>query len=166
MWVCSACFYAAPPMEFRDLQVSSKRKIKTGFKVTITAKLGDGFSPGYSRPRSLNEVFTNYYLSLALFDYIEASSDEAGGSWIRLSWLYDDLGRYYLKEYSGGLSTQAEYKLILLLSDLYIKHDDSKKAQPLLDKIIRWAGVKSFYKELARDKFIAIREHIKAENKS
>ena len=177
IWACSECFYAAPRQEFQEIAKGHEKKIKNKFKSHLENKAEQKLETVYSSTRSLNEVFFAYYLSLALYEFIACEHDKPAGSWLRLSWLYEDVGEtslqktaahkamenlkiFYYQEYSGSLSKNAEHKLTLLLAHLIIEYgDNSEKALPLLDELIRDGMTKKIYRELARDKFTSLREN-------
>ncbi len=182
IWVCQQCFYAAPKRHFEELGKDNREKIQEDFRKKILEHIGDDFSPGFSDPRYLQEVFQAYYLSVKLLEFVEAEGNITGGCWLRLSWLYEDMGnkelqeksainalncleKYYFEEYSGELSTQAEHKLTLLLAGLMIDYgDDPEKALPLLDEIIRDRKTKKLYRRMARERFTALRESRKSDS--
>ncbi len=176
IWVCSECYYAAPRQEFSGLAQGHEEKIENEFQEFVEEKAGGKLNPGFSSPRHLSEVFLAYYLSLALFEFIPVEHNKPAGCWLRLSWLYEDLGeeslqktaavkamenlkKYYYEEYSGQLTGNAEHKLTLLLASLMIDHgEDPREALPLLDELIRDGTIKKVYRDLARDKFAELRD--------
>ena len=173
--VCPECYYAAPGIKFNDISKSNKKKLRKEFKIYIERKIAGRFQAGFSEPRNLNQVFNSYYLNIACYNFIGVEKEQVAASWLRLSWLYNDqdevelankasenayqeLKDFYYKENNQKLNSQAKEKLSLLLADLAIEHGHHQEAIPILDKIVRKSTTKPYYKELARDKFIKIRE--------
>ncbi len=176
--VCPECYYAAPGVKFNEISKSHKSKIKSDFKKSIDSKIDDKFNAGFSDPRNLNEVFNSYYLNIACYEFINSENEQVAASWLRLSWLYNDQGEeelsriaskkayqnlkeFYYKASSENLNSKSKEKLSLLLADLSIKHGYYEEALPILNKIVRKSTTKPYFKELARDKFIEIRERRK-----
>ncbi len=182
IWVCDECFYAASRSDFQNVAEGCEKKIREDFRNHVQEKAEEKLEPKYSSPRNLNEVFLAYYLSLALYEFIECDHDKPAGSWLRLSWLYEDLGedslretaacramenlkKFYYHEYSGGLSTAGEHKITLLLANLIIDQgEEPEDALPLLDELIRDDMTKKIYRDLARDKFTELREKRRGSN--
>jgi len=173
--VCPQCYYAAPGIKFNDISKANKQKIRKEFKIYVERKISSQFQAGFSEPRNLNQVFNSYYLNIACYNFIGVEKEQVAASWLRLSWLYSDqdevelankasenayqeLKDFYYKENNQNLNSQAKEKLSLLLADLSIEHGHHEEAMPILDKIVRKSTTKPYYKELARDKFIKIRE--------
>ncbi|PRX29469.1 hypothetical protein BX659_10953 [Orenia metallireducens] len=175
IWICPKCFYTASKDDFFDLTTSRKRKIKEEFKAKVQSILGDNYQPTYSNPRKLNEVFDAYYLAIESYNLMGSSKEKFAYLWLKLSWLYEDvdeeelakkasfkamenLREFYFKEHHSKLSNSKNNKITLLLSFLFYKHGLKDEALPLLDTLIRNHQIKRSYKEMARDKFIEIRE--------
>jgi hypothetical protein len=180
IWICSKCLYTASKDDFFDLSNSRKRRIKEVFKARVQEILGTNYQPTYSEPRKLNEVFDAYYLAIESYNLIEASKEKLAYLWLKLSWLYEDvaeeklakeasfnameyLREFYFKEYHSRLSNSKNNKITLLLSFLFYKHGLKDEALPLLDTLVRNPQIKRVYKEMARDKFIEIREEKRRE---
>jgi len=180
VWICQNCFYTASKDDFFDLNSSRKKKIKEEFKTKVHNILGANYQPSYSQPRKLDEVFDAYYLAIELYNLIGTSNEKLAYLWLKLSWLYEDvdeeklakeasfkameyLRQFYFKEHHSKLSNSRNNKITLLLSFLFYKHGLKDEALPLLDTLIRNPQIKKNYKEMARDKFIEIREERRRE---
>lgn len=178
IWSCPYCFYTARKTDFFDFSSRQENKIKNNFKQQIQTTLGSTYQPGYSTPRTINQVFDAYYLALKLYNLIQASHDKLGYLWLRLNWLYEDvdaeelshkasfkamthLQEFYFNSGDAQLPRPQEDKLTLLLALLLAKHQKSEKALPLLDNLIRSPQTNPRQKQLARDKFIEIRQNKK-----
>ena len=183
IWCCSNCFYTARKADFFDFSSHQQKKIKNNFKEQVQTELGPTYQPGYSEPRTINQVFDAYYLALKLYNLIQASHDKLGYLWLRLNWLYEDvaaeelshkssykamnhLQEFYFNSGEAQLPRPQEDKLTLLLALLLAKHQKSDKALPLLDNLIRSPQTNPRQKQLARDKFIELRRQKKAESES
>jgi uncharacterized protein (DUF2225 family) len=99
---------------------------------------------------------------------------------LRLNWIYEDveakelsnqaslralnhLQEFYFKDSAPNLARSQTDKLTLLLALLLDKHGRKEKALPLLDDLIRSHQTNPRQKQLARNKFIAIRRELKKE---
>ena len=183
IWICPNCYYTARKNDFFDFSTRQEKKIKQKFKDRVKNLLSTNYQLAYSQPRTINEVFTAYYLAIKLYNLVDASKNKLAYSWLRLNWLYEDLGEeklskeasykalnnleeFYFKGDTTNLSRPQKDKLTLLLALLFYKHNFGKKALPLLDDLIRSYQTNPRQKRLARDKFIEIRRKIKKENQS
>ncbi|SDM18437.1 DUF2225 domain-containing protein [Halarsenatibacter silvermanii] len=176
IWTCPYCFYTAPKNDFDELCRKNESLLEKKFKDVILETEDEKVKAGYSVPRKLNEVFRAYYTALRLFDFLEVEHDKPGAAWIRLSWLYEDAGfeklqakaaeralyhleKFYLHGDTGRLSQEAEHRIVLMLSDLIIKHDEKpERALKMLDSLIRADHIKRVYRRLAREKFRELKD--------
>lgn len=175
IWICPNCFYTARRTDFFDFSSRQEEKVRNQFREEMQAALAQGYQLGYSEPRTINEVFAAYYTAIKLYHLIEAREDKLGYLWLSLSWLYEDmedeklaekasfkamtnLEEFYFNSDALKLSRSKENKLTLLLSLLLAKHEKGDKALPLLDDLIRSPQTNRRYKQLARNKFMELRE--------
>ncbi|MGM0410930.1 MAG: DUF2225 domain-containing protein, partial [Bacillota bacterium] len=171
VWTCPNCFYTAPKKSFFDLRKKEKKKIKGNFKDKIKEILGEDYKPSYSDLRTINEVFDAYYLAIKLLDFIKGNKNDYAYLWLRISWLYEEieenrladkaskkamehLSEFYFEDNSANLSNTQKNKLILLLANLFYKHDKSKEALPLLNDLIHNNQSKKIHRRKARDLFM------------
>lgn len=171
---CPNCLFTARRKDFYDFSKSRKKKIKNNFKKIVNNKLGKEFKVEYSTPRNIDQVFDAHYLALKLYDYTDFYADKKAFLWRELSWIYEDLGKnklaekaslnalanlkeFYFKEDTNSTKTESD-NISLLLAVLYYKHDQSQKALPLLDDLIRDNRVNLRQRNKARDLFLKIRE--------
>ena len=125
--------------------------------------------------RTINEVFDAYYLGIKLLDFIKGNNNDYAYLWLRISWLYEELdenelaekaskkamehlSEFYYKDDSARLSNTQKNKLILLLANLFYKHDKSEEALPLLNDLIHNNQTKKIHRRKARDLFMKIRD--------
>jgi uncharacterized protein (DUF2225 family) len=129
-WVCPHCLFAYPERLYN--RVSERAALKW--------KAASGANPGgaafeFSVPRTIHEAIISYYLAMRTYEVIGASSDLWGNLWLRLVWIYEDLGarelalqaaekaRMYFAE---SLSTTArsaagDQRLYLILGELDLR---------------------------------------------
>ncbi|MGM0471945.1 MAG: DUF2225 domain-containing protein [Bacillota bacterium] len=180
IWCCHNCFYTANKDDFFDIAAGIEDQVKNEFRPRIKEIFGDDFKPGYSKPRNLNEVFTTYYLAIKLYNLIGVSKNKLGFAWLRLKWLYEDVGEdelankasqqamenlreFYFKDDNVRLSRKQRDKIKLLLAVLFYRHGQADNALPLLDDLIRSSQTNRRYEQIARAKFTSIREEQQAE---
>ena len=174
---CPNCLFTARRKDFYDFSKGRKKKIKSDFKELIQNEIAEKFKINYSEPRSLDQVFDAHYLALKLYDYTDFYADKKAFLWRELSWMYEDIGEnslaeqaslkalenlieFYFKEDTKSTKKESD-NITLLLAVLYYKHDQSDKALPLLDDLIRDNRVSIRQKNKAKDLFLKIREENK-----
>ncbi|MGM0369361.1 MAG: DUF2225 domain-containing protein, partial [Bacillota bacterium] len=178
IWSCPHCSYLARKTDFFDFNHRQLKYIKNQFPTELEDSLLADYQFSFSEPRRLDEVFKAYYLTIKLYNQIDASKDKLAYLWLRLNWIYEDVGaeelsnqaslralnhleKFYFKGSAPNLARSQTDKLTLLLALLLDKHGRKEKALPLLDDLIRSHQTNPRQKQLARDKFIAIRRKLK-----
>jgi uncharacterized protein (DUF2225 family) len=174
---CPKCLFTARRNDFYNFSKARKKKIKNNFKRLVKDQLGNDFQINYSDPREINQVIDAHYLALKLYDYADFYADKKSFLWRQLSWIYEDLGEtkltekasikalknleeFYFKEDANSTKNESD-KISLLLAVLYYKHNQIKKALPLLDDLIRDNRVSLRQRNKAKDLFLKIREENK-----
>lgn len=174
---CPNCLFTARRKDFHDFSKSRKKKIKNNFKKLVNNDLGKDFKIEYNETRTINQVLDAHYLALKLYNYTDVSTDKKAFIWRKLSWIYEDLGEnklsekaslkalanlkeFYFKDDTNSTKKESD-NISLLLAVLYYKHDQSQKALPLLDDLIRDNRVNLRQKNKAKDLFLKIREENK-----
>lgn len=174
---CPHCLFTARRKDFHDFSKKRKKKIKNNFKKIVENELGKDFKIEYSDPRNINQVIDAHYLALKLYDYTDFYADKKAFLWRELSWIYEDLDEknlaekaslkalanleeYYFKEDTNSTKKESD-NISLLLAVLYYKHEQSQKALPLLDDLIRDSRVSLRQRNKAKDVFLKIREENK-----
>lgn len=147
IWVCPNCLYSNHYFDFESFPKES-----AGLLMQKTQQLKESISADFSTPRTIDQVFTSYYLALYCADVYSVDPLKPAKLWLQLSWLYKDVGdsemfkiasssalEYYYNAYynhSLDISTQDEQQLCIIIGELLLLKGDVKEA------------VKHFYKAI------------------
>ncbi|MFZ3102636.1 MAG: DUF2225 domain-containing protein [Desulfitobacteriaceae bacterium] len=105
--VCSHCFYANLAEDFAKVNDRSKKIILEDY-----ARLKAEVVTGFSTPRNIDEVFTAYYIAIHWLKRALIDKLKEGKLWLRLAWLYEDVG-------DQALSLMASEKALVAYKDVF-----------------------------------------------
>jgi Uncharacterized protein conserved in bacteria len=170
VWVCPNCYYANFYTEFDAIPPHKKQNILA--KNQELKKQFPSFK--FTEPRSVDQVFTAYYLALVTAEFCNASSIKLGKIWLQLSWLYQDvndqemfntasdmaLKSYYDVLYKTGenISIDQMQQCFLLLGEMYMRKGDEKEALRSFYTAIKKDGGKEAFNQLAENRIHDIRK--------
>jgi uncharacterized protein (DUF2225 family) len=169
LWVCPHCYYTNYYLEY-----GSVPEYKTQNILARTAELKKQFAFQFSEPRTIDQVFTAYYLALVNAEFYNASPLKFAKIWLQLSWLYHDvndeemfdtasamaLRNYYDVLYKTGenLSIEQAQQCFLLLGELYLLKGDEKEALRHFFTAIKKDGGRETFNQQAEDRIHDIRK--------
>lgn len=168
LWVCPHCYYTNYYTEYADIPPYKKQNV-----LARTQELRKQFPFSYSEPRTIDEVFTAYYLALMCADFYNASPLKLAKIWLQLSWLYHDvndaemfdvassqaLKNYYDVIYKTGenLSIVQAQQCFILLGELYLLKGNEKEALRHFYTAIKKDGGKESFNQQAEERIHDIR---------
>lgn len=168
IWVCPKCYYANFYTDYNDIPPFKKQLVLAKLE-----ELKKQFSFQFSEPRTIDQVFDAFYLTLVCAELVHASSLKFGKIWLQLSWLYHDvedqemfsmatgqaLKGYYDVIYKTGenLSIVQAQQCFLLLGELYLQKGNEKEALHNFYTAIKKDGGKDAFNQQAEDRIHDIR---------
>ncbi|WP_054691958.1 DUF2225 domain-containing protein [Syntrophomonas palmitatica] len=178
IWVCPHCLYANFNFEFKQISDALKPKIiEHGKTLKSKINLTD------SKPRKIDEVFLSYYLALQTAQQAaKPDSGKLAKLWIRLSWLYSDVGDEEMYEYTSrealanfkdsffngrrDTSVEQDQRLNLVLGELSLRLGEKEEAMKFFrDAIVRKGGGNNVLNKQAEDRLSELRKAV-TENES
>ena len=165
-WVCPECLYAQPYTQFEQLSPMVAERIR-GQQQRYPLKGQFQFSSN----RTLQEVFLSYFLVLRTFEFMNAPPAQFGNMWLRLLWLYEDLGdqrwarqaaekalAYFNEAVMTGLRSDAgDQKLFLIMAELSLRLDRRSEALRYLREVLNIKGGSERYRRQASDRIHDLR---------
>ncbi len=152
LWVCPNCLYANFYQEYNAIPVYKKQAL---LAKTTELKKNYSFEFSFKEPRTIDQVFTAYYLALFSASFYNGNSLKFGKIWLQLSWLYHDIkdeemfktaayaafDHYYKAVYvsQSDLSVEQLQQCNILLGELYLIKGEPK------------AAAKHFYSAIKKD---------------
>ncbi|ABZ84575.1 cyclic nucleotide-binding transcriptional regulator, putative [Heliomicrobium modesticaldum Ice1] len=140
IWVCPNCYYANFNFEYSQLTEVVKKRFRTNPIRLSFPRLG--FQ--YSHPRTVDQVFTAYYLTLFFLQSGMPDPSRIAKVWLRISWLYDDVGdkamsqfaaqkalEFFRQAYYGSnrsASIDQDQRLSILLGELSMRNNEYEEA--------------------------------------
>lgn len=168
IWVCSHCGYASFHLTF--LQVNQRVK---DFIRESSSLIKNTFTLGFSEPRTLYEVFNSYYHLLYIMENSGVEPMDMAKIWLRLCWLYRDLGEgeneehalkrslhYYQEAYyntSMIITPKQEARMNLLMGEILFKIEERKEALRKFHNALENREGEEFVKFHARNRVEDIR---------
>ena len=169
LWACPHCYYTNYYLEYDAIPAYKTQNI-----LARTAELKKQFAFRFSEPRTIDQVFTAYYLALVNAEFYNASPLKFAKIWLQLSWLYHDvndeemfntasalaLKNYYDVLYKTGenLPIEQVQQCFLLLGELYLLKGDEKEAVRHFYTAIKKDGGKETFNQQAEDRIHDIRK--------
>ncbi|HWI55090.1 MAG TPA: DUF2225 domain-containing protein [Desulfobacteria bacterium] len=140
IWVCPHCYYANFNYQFTQIPPDIRKSLLDAFM-----KLREKMFFAYTSPRDIDQVFVAYYLALNCITKIRPDAEQIGRIWLRLSWLYQDMGdtdmfrlatdkalEYYQKLRNGRVFMASDsiqgQRLYLLLGELFLRNGQLDEA--------------------------------------
>ncbi|HBE80407.1 MAG TPA: hypothetical protein DDW65_21885 [Firmicutes bacterium] len=168
LWVCPHCYYTNFYPEYDTIPVYKKQKV-----LTRTEELKKQFSFEFTVPRTIDQVFSAYYLALVSAQLYDASPLKFGKIWLQLSWLYHDVDdkemfdtasnmafkNYYDVLYKSGesLTVPQAQQCFILLGELYLIRGNEKEALRHFYTAIKKDGGKEAFNQQAEERIHDIR---------
>lgn len=169
LWVCPHCLYTNYYTEYNAIPTYKKQNV-----LARTQEIKKQLSFKYSEPRTLDEVFTAYYLALVCAELYNASSMKFAKIWLQLSWLYHDAGdeamfmvasdqalkNYYdvLYKTTENLSIEQAQQCFILLGELYLIKGNEKEALRHFYTAIKKDGGRESFNQQAEGRIHDIRK--------
>lgn len=165
-WVCPECLYAQPAGQFEQIGPGAAGKIR-GQQQRYPLKGTFQFSAN----RTLQEVFLSYFLVLRTFEMMGAPPAQFGNVWLRLLWLYEDMGEqewasraaekalaYFEKAIVSGVrSDTGDQRLFLIMAELCLRLGKRNEALRYLWEVLNIKGGSERYRRQASDRVQDIR---------
>lgn len=167
IWVCPKCLFAYPERQYTRL---SQRAITKGREAWQENPPQDPFA--FDVPRTIDQAISSYYLAMKSFETIGATLEQWANLWLRLVWIYEDLGEKELaltaaekaKHYfSEAMSTTSrsesgDQALCLILGELALRLGDNAGAFNSFRAASTMSGGDPRYKRIASDRIADLRE--------
>lgn len=167
IWVCPKCLFAYPERQYGRLSQAMIRRGQNALKENPPSE-----SFEFDGQRSLHQVITSYYLTTATFEKVGAPSDLWANLWLRLVWIYEDLGandlaleaaeksRQYFEEAmsTSARSAAGDQQLYLILGELDLRLGRSGEAFKNIHAAATMIGGDPRYKRMAADKIQDLRD--------
>lgn len=93
VWVCPRCLFAYPQRQYSKISQGARGRGKSHFQKNPPPE-----SFAFEAQRTLHQVFISYYLAVRTFEIVGAAPEQWANLWLRLVWLYEDLGEKDLLE--------------------------------------------------------------------
>lgn len=168
IWVCPHCYYANFNYQFTQISPDRKKHLQD-----ICMGLKDKLFFAYTDPRDVDQVFIAYYLALNSIINHRPDAEQLGRVWLRLSWLYQDVGdlkmfnlatvkalEYFEKSRSSRSSilnsSEQGQRLHMLLGELYLRNGQNEEALTNLRKSVVMRGNRSLNRQ-ANDRILEIK---------
>jgi uncharacterized protein len=152
LWICPNCYYTNSYNDFNAVPYKAIKQLKEKLP-----DLKELYSPQFKETRSIDQVFTEYYMAMYCAKQYNANSLKFAKIWLQLSWLYSDvkdadmhkeasgiaLTNYYNSIYKDqiNISQEQEQQLYLILGELfYIKGDNEEARKHFYAAIKRKGG--------------------------
>lgn len=166
VWVCPSCLYAQSYNQFEKIRSTATGKIR-GLQQRYPLKGTFQFSPS----RTLKEVFLSYFLMLRTLEMMDAPAVQVGNTWLRLLWLYEDLGeekwakqaaekalKYFEEGVMSGVRSEAEdQRLFVIMAEICLRLGRLNEAMRYLREVVSMRGGNERYKRQASDRIQDLR---------
>jgi uncharacterized protein (DUF2225 family) len=167
IWVCPKCLFAYPERQYTKLSQSGITKGREAWKESPPEQ-----SFAFDVPRTMHQVITSYYLAMLSFEQVGASLEQWANLWLRLVWIYEDLGEKELsldaaaqaqQYFSEAMSTKSrsssgDQALYLILGELALRLRDTRGAFTNFRAASTMTGGDPRYKRMAADCIADLRE--------
>lgn len=167
IWVCPTCGFAYPERQYTKI---SPRAITKGREAWQENPPQDSFA--FDVPRTIHQAITSYYLAMNTFEVVGATLEQWANLWLRLVWIYEDLGeeelarkaaekaQYYFSEAMSTTSRSAsgDQALCLILGELALRLGDQAGAFNSFRAASTMIGGDPRYKRMASDRIADLRE--------
>ncbi len=176
VWICPHCFYSNFNFEFKQISDALKPKIIEHGK-TLQGKVNLNFGT----PRKIDEVFLCYYMAMqTLQQSVKPEPGKFAKVWLRLSWLYSDVGDQEMYDFTTreaytafkdsffntrrDSSVEQDQRLNLLLGELSLRVGEKEEAMKFYrDAIVRKSGGNNVLNKQAEDCISALKASLAAD---
>jgi len=169
IWICPECLYSNFYFEYDSVSDKAVKPI-----LEQAGRLKGKIKTDYAEPRTIDQVFTAYYLALSCADICKAPPLKRAKLWIQLSWLYKDvkdsemftaasmkaLEYYYNALFKSNLNINddQEQQLNLILGELYLVKGDEVGAQKHFYAAIKRNSGNPQYTQQAQDRLQSLKK--------
>ncbi len=167
IWVCPKCLFAYPERQYNRLSHTAIIKGKKAWQENPPAG-----SFAFDVPRTIHQVITSYYLAMASFERVGASLEQWANLWLRLVWIYEDLGQgelalqatekaqHYFSEAMAttSRSSSGDQALYLILGELALRLGQNGDAFKNFRAATTMIGGDPRYKRMASDRIQDLRD--------
>lgn len=87
IWVCPVCSFAYPERQYKKLTRAAINRAEKAWQENPPQA---GFE--FDAQRSIQQVLESYYLTMYSFEAVNATCEQWANLWLRLLWIYEDLG--------------------------------------------------------------------------
>jgi uncharacterized protein (DUF2225 family) len=165
--ICSQCKYASLIEDFDKITEKAKSSIPQNL-----SELKYGIEGDFTTKRTIDQVFTLYYLALHCIEGLNNKSQESK-LWLRLAWLYDDVAELELSKMASEkalilykdlfqnsrsqTTVEQDQRMTMLLAELCVRNGLMTEAQQYFRDTIVHKGGNKVMNETARDRMHDIR---------
>lgn len=167
IWVCPKCLFAYPERQYNRLSQTAIAKGRGAWQENTSTN-----SFAFDTPRTIDQVITSYYLAMASFERVGATLEQWANLWLRLVWIYEDLGQDELarnaaeqaqKYFSEAMSTKSrssagDQALYLVLGELALRLGERADAFKNFRAATTMSGGDPRYKRMAADRIQDLRD--------
>ena len=167
IWVCPNCLFAYPERQYNKLSQTAITKVRKAWQEAPPA-----MSFAFDMPRTIHQVITSYYLAMASFERVGATLEQWANLWLRLVWIYEDLGQGELAlkaakkaqhYFSEAMSTKSrssagDQALYLVLGELALRLGETGNAFSNFRAATTMPSGDLRYKRMASDRIQDLRE--------
>lgn len=167
IWVCPNCLFAYPERQYGRIPRSA---ILRGQAHLQEHPPQGSFT--FDVQRTLDQVITSYYLALETFEVVRATPEQWANLWLRLVWIYEDLGEEQLaktaaenayKYFSESMSTTArsatgDQQLYIIMGELDLRLNRSGDAFRNFHAAATLTGGDPRHKRMAADRIQDLRD--------
>ena len=165
--ICSHCKYASLIEDFDKITEKAKSSIPQKI-----AELKSEINGNFTTKRTIDQVFTLYYLALHCIEGLNNKNQESK-LWLRLAWLYDDVAELELSKMASEkalilykdlfhnsrsqTTVEQDQHMTMLLAELCVRNGLMTEAQQYFRDTIVHKGGNKVMNETARDRMHDIR---------
>ena len=166
LWVCPCCHFTYPEKLFAKLPPLVLRRAKNAWANREPAEVFE-FDP----VRTIHQVICSYYLAMSTFEAIGAIPDLWANLWLRLLWIYEDLGDEERALHAAGKardyfvaamaqtarSVSGDQQLYIILGELNLRLGNDGEAFRSFHSAAMMPGGDPRHKRLATDRIQDLR---------
>lgn len=165
--ICPHCKYVSLIEDFDKITAKAQSSIQQ--KLT---ELKSGIEGDFATKRTIDQVFTLYYLALHCIEGLNNKSQESK-LWLRLAWLYDDVAELELSKMASEkalilykdlfhnsrsqTTVEQDQRMTMLLAELCVRNGLISEAQQYFRDTIVHKGGNKVMNETAKDRMHDIR---------
>lgn len=167
VWVCPNCLFAYPERQYGRIPQSAIRRGQAYLEENPPRS-----SFVFDGQRTLDQVITSYYLALQTFEIVRATPEQWANLWLRLMWIYEDLGEKALmikaaeeasKHFAESMSTTSrsaagDQQLYIIMGELDLRLGKGGEAFRNFHGAATMTGGDPRYKRMASDRIQDLRD--------